>query len=204
MQDDFKNVFHAFEKRIKYLSWRHSSTSGICYEDFFSELSECLWNCYRKFDKDGGAKFDTYVYKAFRMKIVNILKSKENRQWLNTSYFQERDERDSDAATFEIPDDGSERYYDEVLYKKKEPEKQKLIEFFLQSPQTDSITTAIVMNFEKYDGNYTAIGKSLGLHHEKVRRRLHYLSRLYDHQTHGEILDYFPDGVEIKRQHLTA
>ncbi|MCG7407739.1 hypothetical protein MH117_09915 [Paenibacillus sp. ACRRX] len=204
MPADFNDAFHAFERRIKYLSARYSRTSRLTYEDYYSHLSECLWNCFKKFDINAGAKFSTYVYKSFNMKIIDLLKSKESKQLSKQAYFDNMVDEDSNAATFEVSDEGAEEHYNQVLYKKKEPDQLVLIEFLLQSPQTDSATTAIVAEFRKCDGNYSEIGRSLGIHHETARRKLIRLSRSYDPFKHGEIIDYFPKGVAIRREYLSA
>ncbi|MBG9735803.1 hypothetical protein [Paenibacillus alvei] len=91
------------------------------------------------------------------------------------------------------------------LYKKKEAQQRQLLNFLLESAkiQNDQTMTAIIEGLPRYP-TVMALAKALGLQRNTVDRKLRRLARNYNPEIHGDILDYFPDGVRIKREFLSA
>lgn len=208
MKKSFVTVFYEYDRRMKHMSRRYSQQSSIHYEQFYSVLSECLWDSYNKFDPSAGVDFNTYVYKAFGSRVTNLIKSKENRDW-NRVRFLENNSTGSDRIRHEeLPDFVDENEHHRIennLYKKKEAQQRQLLNFLLESTkiQNDPTMTAIIEGLPRYN-SVMALAKALGLQRNTVDRKLRRLARYYDPEIHGDILDYFPDGVRVKREFLTA
>lgn len=112
----------------------------------------------------------------------------------------------------EPKDEGSLKYlyqaeesFEDKYYKKKEADKKELIDFLLESAEIllGSKMTAIIKELPNYESLNDA-ATSNGLKRNQVARPLSRLARMCSRKDHGDILDYFPDGVRIKREFLTA
>jgi len=84
------------------------------------------------------------------------------------------------------------KYIEDSVVQKEEADHRQVIDFLLRAAKPDATTTAIV---EAYliappSASRKEIAKSLGLHHEIVKRRLKYLARFYDANRFGEHYDY--------------
>lgn len=172
-------------------SYFHMKT-GIPAEDYISKLYEELWMCSKDFDEGKGASLDTWVNHRFKKAIVNVIRSREGtyrRRFKSCIDAGNDDDSDDGAATpFTIRD--ASITDDHFIKKRKRLDQKILIESLLQPAKTDPVTTAIVTIFESHGGNLRSIGKSLGLHPEKVKRKLRALARRYDGNRFGDIRDY--------------
>ncbi|MEC0167910.1 hypothetical protein [Paenibacillus graminis] len=102
------------------------------------------------------------------------------------------DKANEDASTSEIPDGTTTEDIITQRHKKKEADQRQLIDFLVRSVKTDATTTSIVeaYMFAPLSAKPTEIAKSLGLHHETAKRKLHRLARRYDVNRFGDIHDY--------------
>lgn len=107
------------------------------------------------------------------------------------------DDTDETPTSLELyaktDDDIVEQAVFDHMHKKKEADKRQLIDFLLCPARTvDTVTTLIVTRYNNASPKESdnAIAKSLGLHHETVKRKLHALSRRYDANRFGDISDY--------------
>jgi len=75
---------------------------------------------------------------------------------------------------------------------KKETDHRQVIDFLVRHSPSDAATTAIVEAYLFTPGSVSRkeIARTLGLHHEVVKRKLNRLSRYYDGNRFGDIYDY--------------
>jgi DNA-directed RNA polymerase specialized sigma24 family protein len=202
VKENFESVYRRFIPVIRRISKRYAAhVSGQTFEDYVSHLSETLWRCYQKYSTAGAAKFETYVNRAFHNKITDIRRNKGTGFFGQALVADKKCSDDEDAATFEIADTYR---FEDFLLKKKALDQRQLIELLTDPNEVDALTTAIVKVFEKFGDDYTALGKAHGVSRDTARRRIQSLARRYDSRIHGEIIDYFPDGVRIRREFVSA
>lgn len=79
-----------------------------------------------------------------------------------------------------------------TVIQKEEADHRQVIDFILRAAKPDATTTAIVEAYliAPASASRKEIARSLGLHHEVVKRRLQSLSRHYDANRFGEHYDY--------------
>jgi DNA-directed RNA polymerase specialized sigma24 family protein len=198
---EFTRYFRKYAARIKLMSYKFSRTSSIPAPEFESNLNEAAWDAYQTFEEGRGCSVDTWMMRILNQRAIEVMRGKEG-NYYNRVFVQNARERElsseEDALTSEVADDYNleDHVYDR-LYKKKEPDKRKLIESLLDPHQVDTVTTLIVTNMLRCDNNgvpqypsITALAKALGLHHEVVKRKLRALSRRYDANRSGDVEDY--------------
>jgi DNA-directed RNA polymerase specialized sigma24 family protein len=178
----FRKLFNQYDSKIEVISKSFSRDSGVPVEEYRSHLNEELWVSLELFDVSKGATLNTWLNTRFRQKAIDIMRGK------NGSYYRkvELKESDMDAPTFEVADEFNVE--DHVL-QKRERDQRQLISFLTDPAKVDSVTTAIVTNFEKYK-SITALAKALGLHHSVVKRKIERLAKNYDPSQFGDYRDY--------------
>lgn len=105
----------------------------------------------------------------------------------------EADESGEYTPKYKMPDEpAAEDVAIEDLCRKKEDDQRQLIDFLKHSGNPDATTTAIVEAFllAPPSASNTEIAKSIGIHHETVKRSLRKLSRRYDANRFGDYSDY--------------
>lgn len=115
----------------------------------------------------------------------------------NESRRRKRYELTLDSGTPDAPtfDPAAELTTEDIVLqrnKKKEADQRQLIDFLVRSVKTDATTTSIVeaYRFAPLSAKPTEIAKSLGIHHETAKRKLHGLARRYDANRFGDIHEY--------------
>ncbi|OMC96245.1 hypothetical protein MKX34_24075 [Paenibacillus sp. FSL R5-0636] len=78
------------------------------------------------------------------------------------------------------------------VVRKKRTDQLELIDSLTRSAKTDTTTTTIVEAylFAPLDAKPTEIARSLGIHHETVKRKLRRLARRYDANRFGDVREY--------------
>ncbi|ETT64901.1 hypothetical protein BSK66_07775 [Paenibacillus odorifer] len=103
---------------------------------------------------------------------------------------------DNESPNSEVMErDGDERPVEtavELRQRKKRTDQLKLIDSLTRSAKTDTATTTIVEAylFAPLDAKPTEIARSLGIHHETVKRKLRRLARRYDANRFGDVREY--------------
>lgn len=89
---------------------------------------------------------------------------------------------------------------------KKEVEKRQLLDILVDRANDPVAKILATKNrtFDCDDFSVNAFAKTLGIHHQEARRKLDLISRQFKPGVDGDILDYLPDGLRVKRQFLTA
>jgi DNA-directed RNA polymerase specialized sigma subunit len=191
----FDDLYKDYAQRIKIMSKKYNLIGKVPIPDLISHLNEALWEAYSSFDPDRGCTLDTWVIRNLNNKAIDVLRGKEG-NYYNRVFAKldcpMKDDIDEDAATSKIEYITDISAEDCVIEKKKKADQISLIDFFQRSCKTDATTTAIVEAFllAPASASPNAISKSIGLHHETVKRKLTALSRRYDANRFGDISDY--------------
>lgn len=124
--------------------------------------------------------------------------------WLDATHARDNDE----AATSTLLDSMESADYVEktVVEKENEADKIALVDFILESSQIQfgPEMTAIIKGLQSDYDNVNEAATSNGLHRNQIVRPLNRLSRLFDRTKHGDIRDYFPKDVRVKREFISA
>lgn len=135
---------------------------------------------------------------ALRKKRAMIGRTNRRRQTRYRTVIDEKVERDDGTYTPKYEAKTENKVVeDEVIGnvdKKKEADQRQLIDFLVisDSKEPDATTTDIVEAYRLAppSAKDTAIAKSLGIHHETVKRKLRRLARRYDANRFGDYRDY--------------
>lgn len=191
----FEQTFRSFIPILKSISYSFSTTTKVPYEDYFSELQQCLWECFKEFKEEKETSFRTYATNCLKRRAIDVSRSKYAKYYITIDY------------SVEVSDENESLISNQVSYrqKKKKADKQKLIDSLLESSKilTDPKMTAIIRGLPGYK-SITDAATSNGLDYNQIARPLKRMARHYNPEIHGDILDYFPDDVEVKREFLTA
>lgn len=196
---NFEQQFNKFQAYIKTLSRRYSAATGIPYAEFESALNE---EFFLKFEgyKEGAGKFSAYMRVVLTQRASREANRKERKFYDAIEYIDGQAQENGDgeeAATLEIPSEYDLEGNEVIrqghnlirLHKKTDADKRQLINALVEN--SDSLTTAIVNEYlVTTDARPTAIGKTLGIHHEIVSRKLRRLARNFNESQFGKINDY--------------
>lgn len=204
----FEDVFKNYIKLIRYMSSEKSKESGIPKEEFESFLCEALWNAFITFDPTKGCSLNTWITRILKQAALKLLtKSKERTYRRKVVLTLDKDQQDDgEVIVKEVVDDRTPDYYlAHKECKKKEADQLWLIDSLLESTQihSDPKMTAIIKGLPGYKSTNDA-ATSNGLTYNQVDRPLRRMARNYRREIHGDIVDYFPDEVEVKREFLMA
>ncbi len=188
----FEQQFNSFYPVLKGIAKRYSMTTDIPYEEYESSLCEEFYLKYEHFDPKIRDNFNAYMRVVVTQSASRVANRSE-RKFYDMAYFyegEEDEELDNDTIGFDIVDDWNlEDYIVEKETKKTDDDKLQLIDALLKS--TDSLTQRIIHQIlDSGDVRPTAIGRAIGIHHQKVSRKLAYLSRNFNPKQFGEISDY--------------
>lgn len=193
--NEFNTVFEKYKPVIRRIAVRFSRVNGVPMEEILSQLHEELWLASMKFDETKGACFDTWANLKLRDRAKRIISRKEGTHYSKTSCFSSygsNNEDDEDTPMFEVADVNTVEVVVLERYAKKKADQRQLIDFLLQSGVPDATTTVIVeaILLAPASASDTAIAKSIGIHHETVKRKLRKLARRYDANRFGDINEY--------------
>lgn len=93
-----------------------------------------------------------------------------------------------------------------IMGTKKEAEKRQLLDILVDRAN-DPVATLIATEnrtFDCDDFSVNAFAKTLGIHHQEARRKLDLIARQFRPEVDGDILEYLPEGLRVKRHFLTA
>lgn len=193
MQDDdeFKLVFKRHERLVILISRSFSRSSKVPYEDFYSELSECLWKCSEKFKAGGTASFETYLAISLKRKAVNVAKSRYAGYYKRAEDIPRNktdDESESDTPISETTLTDGITTEDRAIERERKKKVAVIHDHLLRSSQTKfgSALTAIIAELSDYESPY-ALEKANGLARHSVSRKLPALRRFYDANRFGDI-----------------
>lgn len=112
------------------------------------------------------------------------------------------DKETDDAPTLTVSD---EYQVEDIVFTKGKGDQRQLITFILESAKIheDPTMTDIIEGI-KYYPTINALAGALGLQRNTVDRKLRRLARLYLPKDHGDITDYLPRYMEVKREFITA
>lgn len=208
---NFEMTYIRYKRTILAISKRYNRTTGIPIPDFVSALNEALWKAWSTYSASEGRTFNTWVQTLLKQSAINVVKSKEGTYYKRqisildaTPNSEEEDEPRLLIEKSKCQDQNNDNDFI-ATHKKKEAQQRQLLNFLLESAkiQNDPTMTAIIEGLPRYE-TVMALAKALGLQRNTVDRKLRRLARHYNPEIHGDILDYFPDGVRIKREFLTA
>ncbi|WP_068616504.1 sigma factor [Paenibacillus tuaregi] len=192
----FEDYFNKYQPAVKAISHARSLRSRVPREEFISCLNEELWRAFQTFDESKGCSLNGWVNRLLEQAAIRLIKSKEgsyHRNVFNLIDADKSEERGNSAPTLEPctePEFVEERVFQRM--RKKEADQRQLIDFLIHSGPPDATTTAIVEAFKTAPASAsdTAIAKSIGIHHETVKRKLRKLSRRYDANRFGDLNEY--------------
>ncbi len=141
--------------------------------------------------------FTKYVSKNFKNARVNNAK----RSNVEKRLFQATPDDAAEEDSIFVDNQNVEGRVINQLQKKNVADQLQLIDHILESAKIQSEPTmrAIIEGVKRGESVY-AIAKSLGIHHSTVDRKIRRLSRFYNPDVHGDICDYLPEGIRIKRE----
>jgi hypothetical protein len=148
---------------------------------------DILMGCIDQYD--GSIDFIHYYRSSLYRRRASLYKAKK-RYYKRIEPTNDNYNEDGDtpiAATIEcIPEP---KTTEELALQKTEADQRQLIDFLLSG--ADATTTAIVEAFLAHPKpTPTAIGRSLGLHHSVVKRKLERLASKFDAKQFGDYRDY--------------
>jgi hypothetical protein len=136
--------------------------------------------------------FERALNVRLRRRRIDLLRKTKRHRTKTKSLDEMVDGKDEDdgAATPEVIRSDYDLEHD--VLRKKEADHRQVIDFLIRDGNPDATTTVIV---EAYlvalpSASDNAIAKSLGLHHQIVKRKLTALARKYDATRFGDISDY--------------
>lgn len=202
MEHSFEDVYQQYRKKIDIASRKYSRMSGVPVPEFVSHLSESLWDSYLRYEQERGCSLDTWILKRLRQKAIDLMRWGEGNYYnrvfatLDGPPLSNSDSEDAPTSSVEMLVDEDYDVAYEVI-KKKEADKRQLVDFLLESTtihkDNHSTMTVIIEEYRKDDSrdkSDNAIAKSLGMHHETVKRKLESLAKRYDANRFGDVREY--------------
>lgn len=205
-RENFIELYNRFRKRIESIAARFSRGTLIPAEDYQSALSQHLWECDAKYKPIEGVNKDTFLISCLNKKAIDVSRSRAKTYSRYNVLTDFRYTHEDDAPTSSAPiSDKSDYVLEDAVHKKKEDYQRQLVAFLLESGtiHNDSDMVATIEGIKRGE-TVNAIAKSLGLQRNTIDRKLQRLARFYDPKIHGDIRDYLPDGIRIKREYLLA
>ncbi|PAD72407.1 sigma-70 family RNA polymerase sigma factor [Paenibacillus campinasensis] len=142
---------------------------------------------------------------SLRNARIDLIRSESSRRKWIDRYLDDDSDKDESAPTLQLRSE--ENVECEAIFseKKKRTNQRQLIDSLLESAKIllDPTMIAVIERIKRGE-TPNAIAKSLGLQRNTVDRKLRRLARGYDRNIHGDITDYMPDSVRIRREFLTA
>lgn len=163
--------------------------------DITDLFHDALMNSLDKLRSDGHGDFVKIFFRSLHNNYKSLLRKLGTRRKHEALFSFTQEEKDGETTNaLEVEDDVNIELdlikRDQI---KTDADKRQLINVL--TVNSDSITTAIVNEFlnsaECERLTPTAIGKKLGIHHEKVKRVLRKLAKRYDERQFGEIETYW-------------
>ncbi|WP_433943657.1 hypothetical protein [Paenibacillus sp. SN-8-1] len=193
--NEFNTIFEKYKPVMRRIAVRFSRVNGVPIEEILSQLHEELWIASTKFDETKGACFDTWANLKLRDRAKRVISRKEGTHYSKTSCFSSyslTNEDDEDAPMFEVADVSTVEIVVLERYAKKKADQRQLIDFLVHSGVPDAATIALVEAYLSAppSASDTAIAKSIGIHHETVKRKLRKLARRYDANRFGDLDEY--------------
>lgn len=206
MQLTIENIIQNKAGTVDRLCRKYSLMSNVPIPEIKSRVLESLWTSLITFNPDKECSFDTWSNRKMNQSALDVIRNREGTYYRKTFCVLDAEpvDEDKDAPSSEIPDDYNiEDHVLKRLYKKKEADQRQLIDFLLESTtiQSDPVMVAAIDGIMRGE-TVNAIAKSLGLPRNTVDRKLKRLARFYDPDKHGDIRDYLPDCVRIKREFI--
>lgn len=152
--------------------------------------------------KDGINDFGRAFERSLRNARYNLFRNSRRRteklKWIDETI----DDEEGAATPYLLKSDFD---LEREALKKKEADKISFVDFLLESSKIlfGPKMTAIIRGLPDY-GSVNDAATSNGLKRNQLSRPLEYLARKYDPKIHGDISDYFPEGVRVKRKYITA
>ncbi|MCP6682945.1 hypothetical protein [Bacillus nakamurai] len=153
-------------------------------DEVFALYEDVLLRCIPTYTGEGN--FENYFMFSVKNKRANLYRDRKLRTQKEVLECCLPKDDDTSAATLEII---SEETPEDTLVRKKRADQRQLIRSLLD--QTDETTINIVEAFLSCERpTPTAIGKTLGIHHMTVIRKLEKLARNFDSKQFGDFRDY--------------
>ncbi|WP_419884871.1 hypothetical protein [Paenibacillus sp. B-A-8] len=186
-QDAFRALYSEAQRVFQTQNRRRVCASGYGdRNDADSILDDVIL---KLIGKDALNGFGLWMATALKNARIDWLRKEQTR---GKRYELTINKDDEDAPTSEIADELTTEDIVIQRYKKKEADQRQLIDFLSRSAKTDTTTTTIVTAylFAPLDAKPTEIARSLGIHHETVKRKLRRLARRYDANRFGDVHEY--------------
>lgn len=186
-QDAFRVLYSEAQRVFQTQNRRRVCASGYGdRNDADSILNDVIL---KLIGKDSINGFGLWMATALKNARIDWLRKEQTR---GKRYELTINKDDEDASTSEIKDELTTEDIVIESYKKKEADQRQLIDFLSRSAKTDTTTTTIVTAylFAPLDAKPTEIARSLGIHHETVKRKLRRLARRYDANRFGDVYEY--------------
>lgn len=187
---DFLN----YQKRLLAIARKYGASYSVPIEDVFGHLSEEFVKMIGNYDEGRSKNKDSYVQVIMTQRAIKYVKRECRRYYGMINYFAEEDiDKDESVGGIKLSDIADD--YDiesDAIYRiegKKDEDKRQLIHDLMKD--ADELTKAIVSILSANPNvSYSKIGRTLGIHHETVRRRLAQLANNYDVNKYGDVSEY--------------
>lgn len=189
----FSRLYKSIASEIGLVLQKWEATTYLAERHDITDLyHDALLNSLDKLRTDGSGDFVKIFIRAIHnnyKSLLRKLKTRRKYEALESFIYDEEDERAAPE-----PDSGIDIVTDIIKKRETKTDEDKRQLIFALTSNTDSLTTAIVNEIlNGTDGERptpTAIGRKLGIHHEKVKRTLRKLSKRYDERQFGSIDTY--------------
>lgn len=190
---NFNKQFNKFYPILEEIAKRYARTTSVPYEEYESSLSEEFYLKYNDFDPKKRNNFNAFMRVVLTQRASRVANRAEGSFYDRITYLETPSndiDSDEDDNDFEIASEWDlEEHVISNLEKKTDEDKLQLINALIR--KTDSTTKLIVDEYLRSEyARPTAIGKSLGIHHQTVIRKISRLSRNFDESKFGDIDAY--------------
>lgn len=171
--------------------------------DADSVFDDAVWKAANKDDLDN---FGLWLRTSLRNERIDFVRAESRRRKRIAGYINEDVGGGKSASTLILKTE-KEEVENEVFYseEKKRTNQRQLVSSLLEplTVQSDPFMSEIIERVKSGESP-GAIAKSHGLERNTVVRKIRHLSRHYDRQIYGDITDYLPVGLRIRREFISA